>query len=129
MRFTALSAALLALVAASCADPLGPESIVPRPRSFPIPIAYEFLWAEIESCSGIRAPRARVRWLYVPNGAASFTWRGDSVGGLWFPDHTIILAEALIAYEPVVRHEMLHDILGVTGHPPRYFSELCGPLV
>lgn len=37
--------------------------------------------------------------------------------GCWEPSHRIYLAQAWILSELVVRHEMLHALLGRAGHP------------
>ena len=44
------------------------------------------------------------------------------------PEHisdTIILAGNYRNHEMVVSHEMLHSLIGQSGHPPLYFEERC----
>jgi hypothetical protein len=45
--------------------------------------------------------------------------------GRWNNDHHIYIASAYLKHELVVRHEMLHDLLGRPGHPDPPFGNGC----
>lgn len=108
---------------------MGLEEITPTPIRFTPYAEYTMWWAEVEACSGLQAPMGRVRWYYVPNRTLFFEYRGESLSGLWFADHRIVLSESMRGHDQVVRHEMLHDLIGIPGHPSNYFIERCGSLV
>lgn len=102
------------------------ERIVP-------PSAYRVWWAETESCSGVQGDFERVRFYLVraPVGGTG-RWfpceseEGALCSGLWRAPHDIYLAPALVESERLVKHEMLHDLVRVAGHPPVF--ESCGSL-
>ena len=84
------------------------------------------LWRDVEACSGVKGSYAAVSWYVVPGGS-SFLWQGQEVAGLWTSSgNRIVLAELSVARYDVVRHEMLHAVLEVDGHPAEYFVERCG---
>ena len=103
---------------------------------FEPPAVYDSLWAVMEGCSGLRGDMNRVAWFAIP-GVFTFPCpEGGECSGLWVSPHSIYLASWAMADGPggspvrdgtyfVVRHEMLHDLLGGgEGHPPVF--ETCG---
>lgn len=114
------------LVAASCASlepgPL-PEGAVPLTA----PPAYADWFERTEACAGLSGDFTAIEWYVVPDVTTFETELGDKVG-LW--EQTggvtrITLAGAYTEHEMVVRHEMLHDLLGREGHPQEYFVTRC----
>ena len=58
--------------------------------------------------------------------AAGLTIRGEHAGGIWFEHkNRIVMSNAYIPDGFVVRHEMLHAILGMGAHPPDMFRIAC----
>lgn len=101
------AAALAVLVVAGCAETFFSGSIGDR-RSFAPPVVYLDWWEATEACSGRNGDFARIDWYLA-------SWiEGDGVNawGRWSPPHEIILVDGWEANEDVVRHEMLHDLLG-----------------
>jgi hypothetical protein len=94
----------------------------------PVPAAFGTWWAEVEQCSGLHGSMAGVRWFQVPQ-APYFVYQGVEYDGMWWENRWILLAGAYLDYAPVVRHEMLHDLLRRTDHPPEYFQQKCGTKV
>jgi hypothetical protein len=95
------------------------------------PAAYEHWWAMTQECSGRTGDFASIHWYVVP-GATSMTLRnGAVVDGYWDDaNHRIVLAGAVQLWGDVVRHEMLHALLGRTrGHPRAQFIQNCGGIV
>ena len=85
----------------------------------------------VEQCSGLRGAYGAVSWFVVP-AVASFPNRdGSSVSGYYSaPGHQVVLAEGAVEDGSVVRHEMLHALLGhVKGHPRGQFLDRCGGVV
>lgn len=85
------------------------------------PPVYATWWQETEACAGVTG-QWRVYWFEVP-GARSFEdWRGKSwvALSLRFEDgrREIIIAGAFTEAEVVVKHEILHQLLYTSGHPP-----------
>jgi len=114
-------AALLLLM--GCGEPLVPA---PAGEAFTPPPAYAEMWAETEACSGHSGHVSRIEWIKVPaDPQGLFTWNGSRVAGLWSPPHTIYLSEAFLDHAPLVRHEMLHDLLQGGGHPEVPFVTPC----
>ena len=91
--------------------------------------SYATWWRATEDCSGLAGDLARIRWFVVPE-TDSFVYRGDLYDGYWWDQvHWITLASARVADGAIVRHEMLHDLLGRGDHPAEYFQRRCGTIV
>lgn len=129
MRAILVGVSLMAgLLMASCETPFEPlpDGAVPYA---PNPQNVAAWWGEVERCSGMRGELARVSFYIVP-GVRAFKWEGRDVIGLWMEEgDRIVLAGEFALREQNVRHEMLHAITRLGGHPPRYFRDLCGALV
>lgn len=113
-----------AVTLALCCTAIGacgfePEGAVP----FDPPPAYRTWWAETEVCSGKRGDFSEIRWAAVPGRA--FTCPSGTCVGRWEPGDRIFLADAYREHELVVRHEMLHALLGRSGHPNPPFGHGC----
>lgn len=90
---------------------------------------YASWWSDVERCAGLSADLARVRWFVVPH-ADSFNYRGTYYDGYWWSQvHWITLADAKVQNAAIVRHEMLHDLLGRGDHPAVYFQQRCATVV
>ncbi len=80
-----------------------------------------------EECSGLRGDFTALTWYVVPGVSAFRTRRGPEVGA-WTRrpgQETIVLAGNFAGHEMVVRHEMLHALIGKAGHPPDLFVTRC----
>jgi hypothetical protein len=88
-----------------------------------VPDVYRTWWAKTEACSGLTGDFDRVQWEVVPG--ASFDCSSGQCAGHWQSDHRIWIADHYVNNEMVVRHEMLHDLLGHSGHPNPPFGEGC----
>jgi len=80
-----------------------------------------------EKCSGLTGDYLAVEWYVVPGVSSFATDRGPQVG-MWtmrHGTHRIILAGNYAGHEMVVRHEILHALIGRTGHPDEYFLTRC----
>ncbi len=103
---------------------LGCERFAPEgATAFDPPPTYRVWWEKTEQCSGTQASFQRIRW-YVVAGDG-FGCPGGRCAGRWEDDHTIYLAETWRDHEMVVRHEMLHDLIGHAGHPAPPFGVPC----
>lgn len=92
---------------------------------------YAFWWEMTERCSGRSGDFDRVQWYVMPN-ATAFEIRGREYNGYWFPQDggSIVLAEGSTHAGPLVRHEMLHALLGgPAGHNRQYFVDGCQGVV
>lgn len=117
-----------AFVLTACKAPLSPLPFGAVGYS-PNPDDVERWWSQVEHCSGITGDLSAVRFYIMPN-SLTFTWEGQEVIGLWIErGNKIVLASAFAFREQNVRHEMLHALLRVEGHPIEYFVEKCGHLV
>lgn len=96
------------------------------------PPAYALWWKVTESCSGLGGDFSAVRWYVVPNTSVIHTGNDQAIG-YWFADgNRIVLAGNYEMNAPVVRHEMLHALVGPAqegGHPHEYFVHRCGGIV
>jgi hypothetical protein len=123
-----LVAALIGSVLTSCEVPTAPlpEGAVPYA---PYPPQMSFWWQQVEECSGLRGDLSQVRFYIVPN-ASTFQWQGQEVIGLWIQrGNRIVLASEYAFRANNVRHEMLHALTRIAGHPTEYFVDRCGGLV
>ena len=118
--------AVLSGLGAACrtaVEPLPARAELLRP-----PAVYARWWAMTEACAGTTGDLPAVRWYQVPG--SQFTRGDEPVGGYWDARaNRIILAAALVADGAAVRHEMLHAIRRVGGHPRAQFLGSCAPLV
>jgi hypothetical protein len=91
------------------------------------PAEYATWYARTETCAELRGALEGIEWYVVPDVATFETSIGEKVG-LWERVGNvsrITIAGDYVGNEMVVRHEMLHDILERTGHPPEYFVTRC----
>jgi len=93
------------------------------------PVQYDFWWALTEACAGRQGNLRDVQWYLWPEpGAIPFD--GKLYDGYWWPrDNRIMLASGATDDGQVVRHEMLHQLLQLDGHPPEYFDQRCEGIV
>lgn len=102
---------------AACAfEPEGAIPIDPPERYAP-------WWEETRVCSGLSGRFESIRWFVVPG--RSFECPTGLCVARWEPGHRIYLAEQWADHEMVVRHEMLHDLIGKSGHPDPPFGSEC----
>ncbi len=108
----------------------GFEPVSPLPSgaiAIEAPANYQLWWEKTESCSGLSADYASVEWYVVPGVTTFPTEDGEKVG-LWVRSAgatRIIIAGFYRDSELVVRHEILHELLGREGHPEDYFRDRC----
>ena len=106
----------LVLLAACGFDPGDDSPMTP-------PAVYREWWAKTEACSGLTGNFDRVHWSVVAG--HSFSCGSGQCAGHWQSDHDIYIAQDWTTSEMVVRHEMLHDLLGRSGHPDPPFGNPC----
>lgn len=91
------------------------------------PAAYRDWFARTEACSGLQAAFQAVEW-YVVEGVDQFLVDGAPRVGMWQVadgKSQIVIAGNYASHEMVVRHEMLHHLLGREGHPKELFEQRC----
>ena len=109
--------ALAAVLAAGCNfAPEGDQPMEARPE-------YRAWFAETEACSGRTGDFERLVFHVVEG--ESFECPSGRCVGRWNDNHHIYIASAYVNNELVVRHEMLHDLLGRPGHPDPPFGNGC----
>ena len=111
-----LGAAVALLLTACNFAPDGDAPMEPPPQ-------YRAWFAATEACSGRTGNFDRIVW-HVVDGE-SFECPSGRCVGRWNDNHHIFIASAYQYSELVVRHEMLHDLLGRPGHPNPPFGEGC----
>src|SRR5688572_7718188 len=125
MRVASLLLTLPVVVA--CADLLGPRIPTAAVRIDPLPVYTEW-WRMTEQCSGRTGDFRRIEW-YVMPGVSGFSRGGlKDVQGMIL-DNRIVIAERSLKSGPLVRHEMLHALIGAEGHPRSEFIGRCGLVV
>lgn len=100
-----------------------PEGAVPMSA----PAEFSTWYARTEACAQLDGAGEAIEWYVVPGVATFETSIGEKVG-LWERVGNvsrITIAGDYVGNEMVVRHEMLHDLLERTGHPPEYFVTRC----
>ena len=119
--------AMIALTALACS-----ESTQPLPTGsvrFTPPPVYSLWWSMAEACSGHTGALRDIQWYTVPN-ADSIPAGDDEVSGYWSSSNNrIVLIGAGQFNGTLVRHEMLHALLRVNGHPRSQFVGACAGLV
>lgn len=87
------------------------------------PEIYRAWWSRTEQCSGRTGRMTRIQWFKVPG--HGFACPTGTCAGRWEDNHSIYIAEDWLEHEMVVRHEMLHELLNVPGHPDPPFGDPC----
>ena len=123
------SAAVACVLALSCdmlVDPPLPGDAI---RFAPPPV-YAQWWDITEACSGITGSLEAVEFYRIPNASTIPDKTYGEVAAYWSPaSNRIVLADFYEMQGQVVRHEMLHALLRVNGHPPEYFQGRCVDVV
>jgi hypothetical protein len=123
--FVTLLGILGTLVACEVLGP--PDPLPENAQQILPPVEYEGWWNTTETCSGLDGSFGEIEWYVVPGANTIPTESGPRVG-VWSRSSAgtrIVLAGNYAGSELVVRHEMLHALLGRGGHPPEYFENRC----
>lgn len=117
------SALFVALVSIACESPLSTPSGTP----FTPPPEFRSMWRSVEACGGSTGDFDSLEW-YVTAGSAGA--RGDTaIAGSYWPDlHRIYISANFLNDQQLIRHEMLHALLGGEEHEPQFLNE-CGGIV
>ncbi len=126
-----------ALGPAACRDATAPR--VPNATRFRPPPVYARWWALVEACSGRTADFGRWAWYRVPAGGLRVHGAGDGSASAYadVAGRHVVFEAGQEAVGGVVRHEMLHALLGreyaagtvADAHPPAYFQGRCAGVV
>ena len=111
-----LGASLLLLLGGCNVDPANDVPLDPPP-------IYREWWVKTQACSGLSGDFDRLSFSTIEG--PSFSCSSGQCAGHWRGDHHIFLAGDWAMDEMVVRHEMLHDLIGRPGHPAPPFGEGC----
>ena len=115
---------LLAACGDNIVDPPLPDSAV----RFDPPAVYARWWEMTQACSGIRRTLQDVKWYRSPNRTVPLD--GDQVTAYWsLGSNRIVVVDEYRLDGPVIRHEMLHALIRLEGHPREHFVEKCGGVV
>jgi hypothetical protein len=98
-----LALGLLTLAMCGLAPPEGP-------RPFRAPDHYREVWRQAEACSGKTGDYDRVKWHVIPGPA--FPCKVGKCIGEWNQPHEITIAGDFQNTDWVIRHEILHDLVG-----------------
>jgi hypothetical protein len=126
-RILFVGSPLLIFVAIACHEVTA--ALPPSSQRYTPPPVYQLWWEMTEACSGHTGSLSAIQWYVVP-GADSISDGSDAVAGYWSSgDNRIVLIDAGQFNGPLVRHEMLHALIRVDGHPRSEFVERCGGIV
>lgn len=96
------------------------------------PAPYALWWQVTEACSGLSGDFSSVHFYVVP-GVNTIADGSDQSLGMWYSSgNRIVIAGAHELDPRIVRHEMLHALIGPAageGHPNEYFVQRCGGVV
>jgi hypothetical protein len=118
---------LLVSLLVGCETPVEP----PAPAdlvAFNPPRRFAAWWQLVESCAGRTGDFNAVRWYIAPDAHELRVGGEDFQGYWWSRGNRIALAEHWRFDGQLVRHEMLHALVG-SGHAPVYFRDRCGGIV
>jgi hypothetical protein len=126
LRLVAQGSLVLAVVA-GC-TPTEPSSPLPDGAiTIEAPLEYAVWFERTERCAGLSGRLTSIEFQVIP-GVDSFPTDQGMKVGMWTrhgDHHTIIVAGNYRNHEMVVRHEMLHSLIGQSGHPAEYFAVRC----
>jgi hypothetical protein len=89
---------------------------------------YALWWRLTERCASQSSDLGQISWYTVP-GAGDLGSADHRSGEYYLRSHRIVIAGRFVGDGPLVRHEMLHAILGLPGHPAEDFQRRCGGVV
>lgn len=115
-RHLRLLASLAAIVLCSGCR-FEPEGAAP----LEVPSIYRQWWAEIERCAQKKGNFERVRFWVIKGD--KFPCPNGPCAGHWRSPHDVYIAETWTYNASLVKHEMLHDVLGTGDHPVAVFGE------
>lgn len=110
------AASCLAVLLACSGCRYAPEGAAPLEVS----AAYRQWWGEVEQCAGRSAPIERVRFWVIKGD--QFPCPNGPCAGHWRSPHDVYIAETWVHNAILVKHEMLHDLLGTGAHPAAQFG-------
>jgi len=123
-------AVIVGLVACMSCDYLVDPPLPPDAARFVPPPVYARWWAMVESCSGFNRPLADVEWYSTPGRLTNPNNSERAVEGYYsLASNRIVLQSNDTIAGGTVRHEMLHALLRVGGHPRSAFLQSCGGVV
>lgn len=96
------------------AEPSAPISALPDYRQW---------FEETKACSGLKGSFDDLNF-HVVSGDR-FTCASGQCVGMWVAPNHIYIAQPYLRHEMVVRHEMLHALIGQPGHPDPPFAKGC----
>lgn len=99
-----------------------------RAREFTPPPTYATWWKEMETCSGHTRDMSKTKFsVYdTTTDAVYIDSRQEDVLGWWTMfENSIVFIGKSAEVPHSVKHEMLHAILNMHGHPPEYFVFKC----
>ena len=122
---------LLTSALVTCTTPTEPR--FPRDAiEIDAPPQFALWWRMTEACSGLRGDLGSIRW-YVQTGVDALQIPGNQdgrYGGYWWAlGNRILLTEKAVTQPWLIRHEMLHALIGRVGHPRSQFVDRCGGTV
>ena len=116
----------LATAVMACDSTVGP--LPSNATSYQPPAVYARWWAMTEACSGRIGALPFIGWYSVPGSTVQLN--GHNVFEYWSSrGNIIVIPQNLADYATGVRHEMLHSLLRVGGHPREQFLGACAGIV
>src|SRR6185437_15158925 len=123
---TLLSTLAVTLGLITCGSTTAP--LPPNAEPFAPPAVYSRWWKMTEACSGRWGSFAALRWYHVPGHFVEVD--GQYASGYYsLGGNRIVLVDDMMDEGHSVRHEMLHALLRVGGHPRAQFLWSCASLV
>lgn len=127
-----MAALAIVLACTACRDfaaaPVAPD-LPAGAEALEAPADYAAWWAATERCAGLSGDLSRISWFAIP-GRTSFMYQDGQYDGYWWKGvHWILLAGDKVQNGLIVRHEMLHDLLGRGDHPAEWFQQRCAGVV
>lgn len=126
--FAQLGFALLLLCVVACERPTGPRFPADAEQYEPLEIYAEW-WRMVAACSGTTRDFNEVRWYHAPRASIVATL-GRRAGAFYTETGSrVVITSERVSEGPLVRHEMLHALHRVGGHPRSLFMDRCAGLV
>jgi len=120
MRYPVLA---ILILATACEMPWEVEFEQPLSE---VPAAYRSWFWEVASCMSLSpAPGRFARIDWYASGSIFHRTSGEQALGLWTEPHKIVIRTDYTLDERVVKHELVHDLLGTGTHRSHLF-DTCG---
>lgn len=121
---------LLVLLLTGCGDIFGPGDLQIRGSTrLDEPARFDFLWAHLQRCSGIRTVLGAPQVYLAPLETMQYRSEPEAAGMYFTQGRRVFIGIVRRNDDRLILHEYMHALSGHHTHPAVYFNGACGDLL